>query len=117
MTSPTLPRDPEGLRARTIWIVAAATVALTLVLTGIAWLLVVVPNGSPAAAQPSSLRHELFDTARDGADARAAAAQALERYEWIDRGAGIVRIPIEQAVDAVSANPALIGAPVTEVTR
>jgi hypothetical protein len=109
MTEPTLPRDPEGLRSRTIWLVAAATVVIALALTGIAWLLVVVPNGSPAASQPSSLRHDLLNTASDGTDARAAASRALERYNWIDRPAGIAHIPIDQAIDAVVADPALIG--------
>ena len=111
MTEPTLPREPEGLRSRTIWLVAAATFAIALALTAIAWLLVVVPHGSPAASQPSSLRHDLIDTASDGADARAAAARALDRYDWIDRRAGIVHIPIDQAIDAVVADPALIGGP------
>ena len=109
MTEPTLPREPEGLRSRTIWLVAAATVAIALALTAIAWLLVVVPHGSPAASQPSSLRHDLLDTASDGADARAAAARTLDRYDWVDRSAGIVHIPIDQAIDAVVADPALIG--------
>lgn len=109
MTMPTLPRDPEGLRAHTIWLVAAGTVALALALTLVAWLLVVVPNGSPAASRPSSLRHDLFDTASDGADARARALQALEQSAWVDRDAGVIRMPIEQAIDAVAADPALIG--------
>ena len=116
MSAPTLPREPENLRARWIWFVGA-TVALTLALTGVAWLLVTVPNGSPAAAQPSSLRHELFDTARDGADARASATRALQQYGWVDRGAGVVRIPIDQAIAAVTANPALIGAPTREEAK
>jgi len=109
MMLPTLPRDPEGLRARTIWLVAAGTVALALALTLVAWLLVVVPNGSPAASQPSSLRHGLFDTASDGADARARGLHALEQTEWVDREAGVIRMPIEQAMDAVTADPTLIG--------
>jgi hypothetical protein len=109
VSEPTLPRDPEGLRSRTIWLVAAATVAVAVALTGIAWLLVVVPNGSPAASQPSSLRHDLLETARDGADSRAAAMRTLDRTEWIDRNASIVHIPIDQAIDAVVADPALIG--------
>jgi hypothetical protein len=109
MSEPTQPRDPEGLRSRTIWIVAAATVAIALVLTAVAWLLVVVPNGSPAASQPSSLRHDLLETARDGADSRATATRTLEQTEWIDRKASIVHIPIDQAIDAVVADPTLIG--------
>ncbi|MEP6861411.1 MAG: hypothetical protein ABJE66_12360 [Deltaproteobacteria bacterium] len=85
-----------------------ATVVSTLLLTGVAWLLVTVPTGSPAAAQPSSLVHDLVEHATGGADAKAAGNQALERYGWIDRGAGVARIPIEQAIDAVVADPALI---------
>lgn len=111
MTLPTLPRDPEGLSSRTIWLVAAGTVLVALILTLAAWLLVVVPNGSPAAARPSTLRHDLFETASDGAEARARAARALEQTAWVDRGAGFARIPIEQAIDAVVADPTLIGAP------
>ena len=109
MTTPTLPRDPEGLRSRTIWRVAAGTVALALALTLVAWLLVVVPNGSPAASRPSSLRHDLFETASDGADSRARVLQALEQTGWVDRDAGVIRMPIEQAIEAVVADPTLIG--------
>lgn len=109
MTQPTLPRDPEGLHTRSIWIVAAATLVVTLALVGVAWLLVRVPTGSPAAARPSSLRHDLVEHATGGADTRAAGRQTLEQYGWIDRGAGVVRIPIERAVDAVVDDPALIG--------
>lgn len=105
---PTLAREPEGLRARRIWIVGASTVAVTLALTGVAWLLVEVPTGSPAASRPSSLVHDLVERATGGADAKAAGERALEHYGWIDRGAGVVRIPIEQAIDAVVADPALI---------
>ena len=110
MSEPTQPRDPEGLRSRTIWLVAAATVAIALVLTAVAWLLVVVPNGSPAASQPSSLRHDLLETARDGVDSHAAAMNGLEQTEWIDRNGGIVHLPIDRAIDAVVADPTLIGA-------
>jgi hypothetical protein len=111
MSTPTLPREPEGLRTRTIWFIAGATVALVLAMTAVAWLLVKPPGDARAATSTSSLQHDLFDTASGGTDARAAAARALERYQWIDRGAGIVRIPIERAIDAVSLDPALIGAP------
>ncbi|MEO6776515.1 MAG: hypothetical protein ABI467_26455 [Kofleriaceae bacterium] len=86
-----------------------ATVASTIALTGVAWLLVRVPNGSPAAAQPSSLVHDLVEHATGGADAKATGERELERFGWVDRGAGVVRIPIEQAIDAVVSDPALIG--------
>jgi hypothetical protein len=41
---------------------------------------------------------------------RAAGEARLERYEWVDRRAGVVRIPIGRAIDAVVADPSLIGA-------
>jgi hypothetical protein len=58
-------------------------------------------GGSPVASQPSPLeRGVVFDHPRPAQPAP---------YRWIDRGAGLVRIPIDRAIDAVVANPALIG--------
>ncbi|CAN5620505.1 hypothetical protein BH11MYX1_BH11MYX1_27110 [soil metagenome] len=107
--APTAPRAAEGLRTRTIWFVGVAIVVVTLGATGIAWLFVRVPTVSPAAARPSSLEHGLVEPARGGTSSREAGARSLERYEWIDRGAGTVRIPIERAIEAAVADPSLIG--------
>jgi hypothetical protein len=111
MTQTTFTQEPERLPARTIWLVGASVVALSAVLVGIAWLLVAPPTVAerPTPA-PSSLEHELFDRATGGDDLRTAGARRLERYEWIDRGARVVRIPIDRAIDAVVADPSLIGA-------
>jgi hypothetical protein len=106
--APTLTREPEGLRTRRIWLVGAAIVAISLALTGVAWLEVEVPVRSPAASSSSPLEHGLIEHATGGADSRAAAALELERYGWVDRTAGVARIPIDRAIDAVVANPALI---------
>jgi hypothetical protein len=103
-------REPEDVRAGVIAAIGAATVALTALLVALAWLLVAPP---PAARHPtlapSPLEHALFDRATGGTDARAAGARQLERAAWIDRGAGVVRIPIARAIDAVVADPGLIG--------
>ncbi|MEO8548488.1 MAG: hypothetical protein ABI678_00870 [Kofleriaceae bacterium] len=96
MTEPqTSAREPEGLHARAIGWIGAAAVALVLGLTGVAWLLVEIPTGSPAAARPSSLEHDLFEQATGGAETRAAGTRALDA--------------IDRAIDAVVADPTLIG--------
>ncbi|HEX3764883.1 MAG TPA: hypothetical protein VHW23_39575 [Kofleriaceae bacterium] len=110
MTEP-FHQDPEGISSRAIGVVAAAVVAISAGLVVIAWLLVVpVPATRPAAA-PSPLERGEIDIATGGAQIRAAGAHELERAAWVDHGAGVVRIPIELAIEAVIADPRLIGTP------
>jgi hypothetical protein len=105
-------QDPEGISARAIWVVAVGVVAVSAALIAIAWLLVVPPppTARPVAA-PSPLEHGLIDEAGGGAAIRAAGDRLLEQYQWVDRKAGVVRIPIDRAIDAVAADPRLIAAP------
>lgn len=111
MTEPVFHQDPEGISARAIWLVAAGVVAISAGLVVIAWLLVVpVPAARPAAA-PSPLERGPIETAASGEQIRAAGARRLELTEWVDRSAQIVRIPIDRAIDAVIADPRLIGTP------
>jgi hypothetical protein len=104
-------QEPEGLPARTIWLVGAGVVAISALLVVIAWLFVVPPPPPAHRAAPSTLEHGLFDHATGGMALRAAGEQRLERYQWIDRRARVVRIPIDRAIDAVLADPRLIGSP------
>jgi hypothetical protein len=110
MINPGLRQEAERIHVAVIWLVGLGGVAVTVLLVAIAWWLVIPP---PAAAHPlrqaSPLEHGLFDRAAGGSDARAAGAQRLERYEWVDRQARVVRIPIDRAIDAVVADPGLIG--------
>jgi hypothetical protein len=112
MTDPAAPQEPEGLAAGAIWLIGAGVVVVTTALVVVAWLLVVPPPSRvrPAAA-PSPLLRALFDPADRGgaAELRAADALPLTRYEWVDRTARVVRIPIDRAIDAVAADPRLIG--------
>lgn len=116
MTEPVLhqdpeAQDPEGISARAIWAVAAGLVAISAGLVAIAWLLVApVPATRPATA-PSALERDPIENATGGEQIRAAGAQRLERTEWVDRSAQIVRIPIDRAIDAVVVDPRLIGIP------
>jgi hypothetical protein len=108
---PALVQESEGISARAIWLIAAGVVAVSALLVAIAWLLVVPPAApARAAGARSPLEHGLVDQATGGDDIRAAGERRLERTEWIDRSARVVRIPIDRAIDAVVADPKLIGA-------
>ncbi|HEY0193705.1 MAG TPA: hypothetical protein VGC42_21460 [Kofleriaceae bacterium] len=102
-------QEPERVRTGVVWGLAAVVIAVSAALTILAWWLVVPASGARAPAS-STLEHGLIDQATGGADAIAAGAHRLERYEWIDRRAGVAHIPIDRAIDAVVSDPALIGA-------
>lgn len=102
--------EPEQVRSGVVGLVGAGAVASCAALVAIAWLFVRAPEPRPAPTA-SPLEHGLIDTAHGGADARAAGQRALERTEWIDRQARRARIPIDCAIDAVAADPQLIGLP------
>jgi hypothetical protein len=104
---------PEGISSRAIWVVAGGVVVISTVLVVIAWLLVVPPAASRTASAPSPLERGLIDEAAGGAAIREAGQRQLEQYQWVDRKARIVRIPIDRAIDAVVADPRLIAAPLT----
>jgi hypothetical protein len=106
---PALAQEAERVRVGLVWLVGGATVALSALLVAIAWWLV-APPAMPRAAAPSTLERGLFEQATGGIDARAAGAARLTRYEWVDRNARVVHIPIDRAIDAVVANPNLIRA-------
>jgi len=111
-SQPALQQEAERIRAGVLSVIAAAVVLVSAGLIATAWWLVIPPlPAERPVAEPSPLEHGLFDRATGGDDARAAAAHRLDGYGWVDRGAGLVRIPIERAIDAVVADPRLIGAP------
>src|SRR5512140_2221385 len=110
MIDPGLGQEAERSNVGMIWRVALAGVVISALLVALAWLFVAPP---PVARHPpvppSPLEQGLFERATGGDDARTAGAQRLERYEWVDRRAGVVRIPIDRAIDAVVADPGMIG--------
>jgi len=54
-----------------------------------------------AVAQPPGPRLQVTP-GRDLVEQRAAETEQLDGYEWIDRDAGIVAIPVERAMDLVA---------------
>jgi len=94
----------EDIRTGVIWLIAVAVAAITAICVVIAWELVERP---PAYAAPpaTTLEHELIERSLwiDRGP------RELARPHWIDRAARTARIPIETAIDAVVADPRLIG--------
>ena len=57
----------------------------------------VTPSSPGPAADP--LERSLVERTRGGLDLRARQRAALESYGWVDRDAGVARIPIDRAID------------------
>jgi len=100
------PQDPDVLPVLPL---VAVFVGVTIVGVGLgAWACAVAPRGpgehgelpdAPAAAlEDSDLDASLFDGADPRAQTRAAERQALRTWGWVDRERGIVRMPIETAM-------------------
>ena len=53
----------------------------------------------PSASATSMPEQSLIERTERGLDLRRAQQREFERYEWVDGDAGIVRIPIERAID------------------
>jgi hypothetical protein len=66
-----------------------------------------VSAGEPRPGQPvSSIRTNLFHyQPGDGTKDKARQRRELERFGWVDREQGIVRIPIDTAIDLELAEP------------
>lgn len=98
--------EPSDANVRFVLVnVGAVALGIALSLAIAAWLY----RGVDPAARPSgperSFRHGAVDEsgiARDWRAQDAAVRGHLENYAWADRGAGIVRIPLERAMDLMA---------------
>ncbi len=100
--------NPRGI----LWFAISLILTIIVVLIGVRWLFLVFPTPSSEMAPPSSV----FSSARvapPGPRLQVQASQDLKRfrereeatlnsYGWIDRQAGIVRIPIQRAIDLLA---------------
>src|ERR1044071_6103152 len=98
MIEPAMQQEAEGIRPRVIWGVGLAVVVITALLVGLAWWLTAPRPTGAYATTASPLKRDLIERASGGADVHSAAAQRLQRTEWIDRKAGVARIPIDRAI-------------------
>jgi len=57
------------------------------------------PRARLSEISPSPLEQGLFEHAERGLELRAEQRKRLGEYGWVDRRAGIVKIPIERAIE------------------
>lgn len=109
MTEPGFQQEAERVRTGTLTLIAVALILVSAGLIAIAWWLVIPQSPSLRPTAPSPLERVVFERATTADDIRAAGERELEACGWVDRRAGVVRVPIERAIDAVVADPRLIG--------
>jgi hypothetical protein len=113
-------QERDRVRAGAVSLAGLGAVIIIVAVALISWARVEAPAATAhPASSPSPLESTLFEAG--SADVHAAGRERLERYEWVDRARGIVRIPVERAIDAVVDDPALIDmaatAPTNQVRR
>jgi hypothetical protein len=94
---------PDLLDRRKLARVTAGSLVVFALATAGAWYLLEASRRSPAlvaaSAPVGTVETALFSTAERGLTLHAQQREALEHYGWVDRDAGIARIPIERAMD------------------
>ncbi len=108
MTELAPPRQEDDvLSTRPVLLVLVGTLAAAIVMVAWVWLLVPAPS---RARRPfdrgmvPAIEGELFET-RPAPSAPTAKRAVLESYGWVDRERGIVRIPVERAMDLAAEEP------------
>jgi hypothetical protein len=84
----------------------ASLVVMGASLAVVVWLLGGVPHHEHPAPVPSTvgtLEQTLILAEGRGIHERASGRERLDAFEWVDRDAGVARIPIERAMDLVVA--------------
>ena len=107
--NPEVRQAPEGLSRFIVWVSLVCTVTFSILLCVGAYLLLegeerVLGRRADGAAlgvpHPVAAVHEaLFRTARAAPSLARRQRARLERYEWVDRDAGVVAIPVDRAID------------------
>jgi hypothetical protein len=113
-----LPQDPEGLSPIHLALVTVVSLVIGALAVGAAALLTprallrAEPRGDPRTPVAAVARSSIRGRAR-GLEQRREARQRLDTYGWVDREAGVARIPIERAMELVArgVRPPEAGAP------
>jgi len=104
--------EPHHLNLRVLLYVGIAVIAAGLAIHAGMWLLIkqyITDKPQPAATQPPQPRLQVAPSL-DLRKKRAQAELLLNSYGWVDKQAGVIHIPIEQAMKQVAQR----GLPVTE---
>ncbi len=105
--------EPDRVATPRLLAIAGVTLAIFLLAslaTGwglAAWRRRLLPQGPPALpaevgqSKIGLVEQRPFETARTGDEWAAAQRRRLESYGWVDRRAGLVHVPVEQAMERV----------------
>jgi len=103
---------PDRLHRRTMLGVTAASIVITAVALVVAWVLLEAWGQEPRAVAPpvaprtiGTLEQTLILDTERGIALRAEQQASLHRWAWVDRDAGVARIPIDEAIEALVAAP------------
>ncbi len=110
--SPTIPQEDDRIGARRIVLVAITSIVVILASIGVArWIGGATTRGlgrehiaHPTRTAPREIGivdQTLIETEAYGELLRAQQRRVLAHYGWVDRRAGIARIPIERAMELV----------------
>jgi hypothetical protein len=103
-----LEQEPDLGSTKQLLLMGAAASVLAVALSGWAVFMVWLGTGEiaqdhppkprDAAREDPAVEHDLFDRGAPALGDIAQARETLHSYGWIDRPAGVVRIPIERAM-------------------
>jgi hypothetical protein len=113
-------QEPDELPGRKLLVITVSSfVAMTVALV-VSWALLdrwgapARGGAHPAPSTIGGLEQTLIVDSKRGLDLRREQKASLERWGWVDRDAGVARIPIERAIELVLARPIPAGRPLSE---
>jgi hypothetical protein len=99
-------QEPDRLPLRAILITAGITIATFAGSVVVAAEFARPSYNTPVAPPSDTLERTLVADTQRGVDLQESRAKSLDRYGWVDRDAGIARIPIDRAIDLTASEPA-----------
>lgn len=109
-----LRQSPDRLADRKIAAVTVGSIAITTIALVVAWVLLeqwAPPERHEGGAPPpapstiATLEQSLILHTERGEELHQRQRASLTRLGWVDRDAGIARIPVERAIDVLAASP------------
>jgi hypothetical protein len=95
-------KEADHLSRGAVLVVIGSVFLVTVLSIALVWWIGPPPQrieGPELPPQISRVRQTLIARDREGARMRDRVRRDLERYEWVDRERGIVRIPIDRAME------------------
>ena len=109
---------PDVLDRRSMMAVTVGSIVVTAMALVVAWLLLEAWGQKPRTALPpvaprtiGTLEQTLVLDTKRGLELRAEQVASLQRWEWVDRDAGVAHIPIADAIEVLAAEPLPVDRP------